>query len=228
MKLRIFDMETDVVFSDQYVNVIEIENRAYYRELVARFNQVFDGWETEKPFTIIGNTSEKLGKNDFLLINNAFMLEYVTKAISTKVQKYLTDEISNQQEGKELLKAIQEIKIKFEDILVDFNLDIEYNDNVSLSDFVKLFTPKVNFVDYEDITNTYKKLIKVISTLGLYKFLVLIDLRGYLDNNQIVEIYKEAKMAGINLLVIENKPELLLKYENKILIDIDLFELNSY
>jgi len=221
-------METDVVFSDQYVNVIEIENRAYYRELVARFNQVFDGWETEKPFTIIGNTSEKLGKNDFLLINNAFMLEYVTKAISTKVQKYLTDEISNQQEGKELLKAIQEIKIKFEDILVDFNLDIEYNDNVSLSDFVKLFTPKVNFVDYEDITNTYKKLIKVISTLGLYKFLVLIDLRGYLDNNQIVEIYKEAKMAGINLLVIENKPELLLKYENKILIDIDLFELNSY
>lgn len=228
MKLRIFDMETDVVFSDQYVNVIEIENRAYYRELVARFNQVFDGWETEKPFTIIGNTSEKLGKNDFLLINNAFMLEYVTKAISTKIQKYLTDEISNQQEGKELLKAIQEIKIKFEDILVDFNLDIEYNDNVSLSDFVKLFTPKVNFVDYEDITSTYKKLIKVISTLGLYKFLVLIDLRGYLDNNQIVEIYKEAKMAGINLLVIENKPELLLKYENKILIDIDLFELNSY
>ena len=221
-------METDVVFSDQYVNVIEIENRAYYRELVARFNQVFDGWETEKPFTIIGNTSEKLGKNDFLLINNAFMLEYVTKAISTKVQKYLTDEISNQQEGKELLKAIQEIKIKFEDILVDFNLDIEYNDNVSLSDFVKLFTPKVNFVDYKDITNTYKKLIKVISTLGLYKFLVIIDLRGYLDNNQIVEIYKEAKMAGINLLVIENKPELLLKYENKILIDIDLFELNSY
>ena len=29
MKLRIFDMETDVVFSDQYVNVLEIENRAY-------------------------------------------------------------------------------------------------------------------------------------------------------------------------------------------------------
>ena len=221
-------METEVVFSDQYVNVIEIENRAYYRELVSRFNQVFDSGETGKPFTIMENTSEKLGKNDFLLINNAFMLEYVTKAISTKVQKYLTDEISNQQEGKELLKLIQEIKMKFEDILIDFNLDIEYNDNVSLSDFVKLFTPKVNFVDYEDITNTYKKLIKVISTLGLYKFVVLIDLRGYLDNNQIIEIYKEAKMAGINLLMIENKPEVLLKYENKILIDNDLFELNSY
>lgn len=228
MELKIFELENKIFFTDDTVAVLEVLNRNYYRELISRFYRVFYGDSVEAPFSIIDNNFSILLKDDFVIVDNPFMLSYLTKAISTKLHKYINERLDVLDEGKELKIAIENFKCKFSEILVDLDLNIEYNDNISVMDFLKIFTPKIDFVDFEDVSKTYKKVINILSKLKLYKFLIFIDMRKYLSEEEIIDIYKYAKVQNVNLLVIENTSRKLLSYENKLIVDEELFELKAF
>lgn len=224
MELSIFELEKRIIFTDEYVSVLEIENQRLYVEIVSRFFQLFYGNEISQPFVIHDKSGINALKNDFVIVDNPFMLSYVSKAASAKLQKYILEKIQQTKEDKEITDLIEKLKIKFGEVFVDLELDLEYNDSISSADFLKILTPKLEFVDFYDISKTYKNLINILSRLKLYKFFIFVGVRRYLDNQQVVDLYKTAKVFGINLLILDNEIRELLPYENKLTVDKDLYE----
>lgn len=190
---------------------------------------MFYGEEVLEPFTLYEGNEATVLKKDFVVVDNPFMLSYVSKAIGAKLYKYILDQMEQREDSGKIRNMFEELKYKFIDVLVDLNLDLGYNESINESDFLKILTPKLDFVDFEDILRTYKRLIDVLSRLNLYKFIVLVNLRRFLSETDIVELYKYAKVHNTNLIILENENKLnLLEYENKLLVDEDLFETSTY
>lgn len=228
MELTIFELRHKIKFTDEYVNVLEIQNKKFFVEIISRLHQVFYGEEIIQSFVLTENNNSTILKNEFLIVDNPFMLSYVSKVVCAKLQKFIIDKIQQTDELKEIELLIEKLKVKFSDVFLDLNLELEYNQSVNSLDFLKILTPKIDFVDFENVSNTYKNLINILSKLNLYKFIIFVGLRDYLNEEEIIDIYKTAKVFGVNLLVIENNHQNLLPYENKLIVDKDLFEQNIY
>ena len=79
---------------------------------------------------------------------------------------------------------------------------------------------KFNEYYYDNPFDNIICLFDLISNFKLYKIIVLVNLKLFFNDEEIVEIYKSALQRNIKLLVIEYSEEnYLLEYENKLYID---------
>jgi len=228
MKLKIFDLETEIFFNEQYVNVLEIENKTYFKNLLTRFYKVYNGIEVLEPFILIENNINELS-DEFEIIQNPFNLGWLSKNLCIKFHKYLQEKIKNTEKEISIKDYIKEINSIFIDLFIDLDLNLEYNMDVNSQDLIKIFLPKIEFTDFDNTLNTYKKIVDVISRLKIFKFLIFIDVKKYLNKEDFIKLYKFVKQRNLNILIIESSlNDELLTYENKIIADNDLYERNIY
>ena len=89
-----------------------------------------------------------------------------------------------------------------------------------LNDLLKAFELKIDTIYYTTIVEKIEFIIDIISTLKIATILVIPNLKIYLDENELIEIYKYSIYNNVQLLIIENSnSEELLKYEIKNIID---------
>lgn len=225
MELKIFELENPIKFSDSFVNVLEIQNLKLYRSVVARFYQVFNGIETNTPFSVTKDGKFFELKKDFCIIQNPFDLTNINKAVSTKLIKYIIQQISSLDKELKLTQIIEDLKNEFNNIFIDLDLDLEYNADVGIAEMLKTINPKLSFEDYNNISGIYQKLFNVSAKLNAFDLIILINAKQYLTEEELIQIYKSAKIYNLNILVLEPTIQTkILPYENKLLVDEDLFE----
>lgn len=152
--------------------MLEIENIHLYSNLISRLYQVANGIDISEPFILQDNSNLIDLYNSFAIISNPFNLETFNKPINTKLQKYLVENLSGAEQEKAIWNKLKELNDYFCDFLIDFDLEIDYNDNITLQDFIKALSPKVELVDYVNIKNTYLKILSIVSRLHSFKFII--------------------------------------------------------
>ena len=94
------------------------------------------------------------------------------------------------------------------------------DDDLEISDLLKIFKVKIDVSCYCTIMEKIEFIINVLSTLKIANILVIPNLKTYLNEEELVELYKYSVYNNINLLVVENSTsEKKLKYEVKNIID---------
>ena len=79
---------------------------------------------------------------------------------------------------------------------------------------------------YDSIVDNIEYIINIISTLKIASVLVIPNLKVYLDEKELLEIYKYSIYNNVRLLIIENnKCEKIMKYERKNIIDEEFDEI---
>ena len=112
------------------------------------------------------------------------------------LRKYLIDEIN---------------EIPFE-----FNM----NSDIDVQDLLKIFNVKIDTSCYISIVEKIEFIIDIISNFKIAEILVIPNLKTYLNEYELLEIYKYSIYNNVNLLLVENVLEnKLLKYEQKNIID---------
>lgn len=218
MKLKINGLENEILFNENECNVLICKDKKFFRHIIETLNDKINGLESNEIFLLDDNNEEiKIDKSIYLVID-IFNIDYNNKKILNKIYNIISDRV-------ELSKEIEmnDIIIKLRNYLIEEINEIPFEfimkDELDVKEILKLFDLKI---DKENYTNTIEKielLIDIISTLKIADILVIPNMKTYLTDEEIIEIYKYSLYNNVKILSIEKELISKLKYENILLID---------
>ncbi len=226
MNIKFFEIETPIYFRQGVISVLEIHNKLLFKNLVMNLYKINQGLSTDTSINIIDKDEISSLKN-FELITDVFNIN--ESGINNKITKFLNSELENSDLYKPVLESLENLKGNFLRFFDDFPFELCYNDNVTILDLLKDFSPKISFqsqVSYLGIINNYLKAIKLLNITNL---IIFVDIKKYLSIDEIKEFYSNIFMIDIPVLIIESTSADLIKdYEWKLIIDDDLYEKSSF
>lgn len=222
MRLSCFEYGIDLLFQENQVNVLVLENQQVYSRVLGTILQQIAG---EESVWQLSDCDKELQINKCVtLVHSPFLLDVNSKKYLTflyKEMQIVVDEFCEESVGEinativNCLDAIAK-KISYP---VNFNLDL------SMTDVFKLYDVHFDFQEstlMEKILN-YIQLEKVL--VGT-KLIIFVNLKDYFDEAQMQEIYKTAFYNKMPLLLIEAVKRDCLSEEKYCIIDKDKCVIN--
>ncbi len=215
MKFRVSFIETCIETSDEYIRCMEIENKNYFYRLVYLLNNYYENKDSNDELTLID-------KFDYKLVTDYFNININDKKMLNAVFKFVKENVDEASYDK-LLKAYQKIHTLFKTAIYDIDIPITTEEEINMDNIIKLMGIKVK--EEEGILKNLLILIELIRELKNYDMLILINLKQYLTNEELQELYKYAIYNKVTILLIDNSCYgIAKKYEKKLIIDDNLEE----
>ena len=218
MIMSIFGLENKIVFEEGKINVLEIYNKKLFYNLITILNENDNGQEDNQIVLFEDGIRVSIEKNVFVL-TDMFNVDFNSKKITNKLYNLLAENIKNRQDNE-----LENISLELRNYLIEEinELPFEFNmkSEIELSDLLKAFDLKIDTMCYTSVVEKIEFFIAIISILKIATILVIPNLKTYLDDDELLEIYKYSIYNNVKLLVIESKSsDELLKYETKNIID---------
>ena len=218
MIMSIMGFENKIQFKDDMINVLEIYNQKLFSEIINTINNQCNG-EEDNQIVLMENDKRLSFEKTVYLLTDVFNIDFNSKKILSKIYSILTHNVENRQDDE-----LENITLKLRNYLIEEinELPFEFNieSEIDLTDVLKIFNVKIDTSCYSTIIEKIEFIINIISTLKIANILVIPNLKTYLTDEEILEIYKYSIYNNVKLLIIENKNgEKLLKYEQKNIID---------
>lgn len=218
MNIKINFLENIIKIEEGKINNIEINNKSYFYRIVNELYKVSKGLDSEDVEII---SSEKK-KNNINMILNLFDFELYTKKYLNEIIKYIlfnTPEITQEKINKKYNNFVLEI-LK---LISEYDLPLNVNEEMNFQDILKNVKFSIN--NKKTILENLFLIIDLESILKINDLLIFVNLKQYLNEADIKELYKYAIYNDVKLTLIDNQ---LYKdkneFENKIIIDSDLNE----
>ena len=211
-------LDNPIEIAENVVNVLILESPRCFRELVCDIKEISNKLE--------GKT--KLSKDFEIIPYDKFVhTVFSAEAIDINCKKILNKIIGNLREiaySEIMCEKTMKINCEFlgyiSDLTENTTLDLIY-DEFNIDSLLKVINLKIatneknfleNLCDYIDIVN---------ETFGFEIFLFF-NLKAYLEDEELIELYKHCNYRKIKLLICENTVRQKLTYEKLIIVDKDL------
>lgn len=220
MMISFENLTKPIDFNDNNINVLCIENKKLYRNVVNSFynenpeeQNIFFS-EDYNPFKFRGNI--------------CFVNDFYNLSISSSVIKKLYDEIAvfcNNELQEETTNIKSQI-IKLIDLVIkNFDYDFNYNLDVNLQDLFKIQNVKPA-ISNVSLLSSLLDYILVINKYIAPKCFLLLNLHLYFNELELSDFYKELTYNNINIFVVENNKNFETNiFEKVTIIDNDLCEI---
>lgn len=224
MKIRIIGFENEIDLSNaEVVNIIEIKDVNCFSNIIGIINNSMNGIETNEAFLLGDNEEElKINKECYLLLD-LFNIDYNSKKILTKIYECIETNINNNQDYE-----IESLALKIRNYLIqeinELPFEFTMKSELDITEILKLFSLKIDSDNYQTLLEKIEILIDILSTLKIAKVLIIPNLKLYLNNNELVELYKYSLYNNIKLILIERDNHSKLKYEQIITIDENFYD----
>lgn len=220
MKLQINYLENEIIINKGEINSIEVENKTYFYRIIKDLISYNDGGSENVIF--YDDIGEIKLENKISLIIDYFNFDLHIKKYTTKILKKIDDEIS-ENERIDLAKIYVKLSEKINKIINNFDFNIEINNDFELEKTLKYLN--IGISSKENILENLMLLIELEKTLRLSNLIVFVNLKEYLEKEELVELYKYAIYNDVQLLLIDYRSYgVSLQYEKKLIIDSNLEE----
>ena len=220
MIMSIIGFENKIIFKSEKINVLEIYDKKLFANFIGYINEQCNGEGEEDNRIVLMNDSkrQKIGKNIFLL-TDLFNIDFNSKKILNKIYAVIEQNIKNRQDD-EINKIILSLRKYLIDEINEIPFEFNMNSDIDVQDLLKIFNVKIDTSCYISIVEKIEFIIDIISNFKIAEILVIPNLKTYLNEYELLEIYKYSIYNNVNLLLVENVLEnKLLKYEQKNIID---------
>ncbi len=212
MKLRINGFENEIIFGDKNINVLEIKDAKCFTHIIDILNQEINGIENNEIFLLDENEDELKIEKEMYLVFDLFNIDYNNKKILNKIYELINRSIKNTQE-----LDIYEMVFKLRNYLIqeinELPFEFVMKSDISIPEVLKLFDLRIDKSNYTNILERIEILIDLLSVLSISQILVVPNLKMYLSDEELVELYKYSLYNNVKLLVIERECTSKLKYE---------------
>ncbi|MEG0129050.1 type II-A CRISPR-associated protein Csn2 [Clostridium sp.] len=219
------NIEYDIEFTDEYVSVLEIQEKSLFNKVIYRLNKAIACGEDVEGVRLYSDCLEMtLGKAAILVydmfnpnINQSKIIKYLYEEVSKDYTALFEEEgVFNNQ--KPILQSVN-------DILLEYEYQFTKRDILDIKDILKIMDVKFDTDYYDNPLENIYLLFDLINNFKICKVLILVNCKCYYTEEDLNEVYKMAKYKGINLLLIESyKDEKHRPLERKIVIDEDFDE----
>lgn len=218
MKIRLNNFQNDINLFDGLVTIIEIRNSKYYAKLIQSINDQINGYENNEIILLSENDELLQLEKEVMLVIDLYNIDFNSKKILTKIYSTIAANVKNAQ-NHEIKDILCKLRHCLDLELMELPFDFHLKEFVEIEDLLKIFSVKIEDLTCQTILERLELLIDIISTLNLAKILVIPNLKLYLDEKELVEIYKYSMYNELKLILIERNCESKLSYEQVMCID---------
>ena len=222
MNLKINYFDNQIRLNKENIQVIEIENKKTFYRLVNDLYSIKNNEKLNEIYFFDDNNQEINMYDKVELYINFFDLELNSKKNLNMLNKNIVNNI-NDQEKNEILNNFKKLYKSFNKILFNIDIPIILNNDITIEDIVKFF--KISINKHNDLLDNLLLLIDLEKTLKINEILFFINLKQYLNKNELIELYKYLLYNNIVVLLIDSQSYgICNEYEKKIIIDEELEE----
>lgn len=223
MKLKLNGFENEIEFEEEMVNVISVNNVECFRNIITSINSKILGEEINEVF-LLNDEKEELDMNkEVLMVLDVFNIDYNSKKILSKIYELIEEKIVMNQDF-EIDNKIFELRNYIIEEINELPFEFIMKDEIKIMDILKMYSLKIDSDNYNKLTEKIEFLIDIISTLKIAKILIIPNMKLFLTDEEVVEVYKYSLYNNVNLLIIERNDRKKLKYEKKIVIDENFYD----
>lgn len=222
MKINVNYIENELIVEDNKILNIEIYNKKFFYRFIKDLNLIEDG-NTIEEITAFNKQNEEITlTNKIEILSNFLDFDLYNKKYSSDFQKYIVKN-SEEKNIDKIVKEYSKVYDSISNIVNLIDIPITIKNDFDFESIIKSFKFEVNFFD--NLLNNLIDLLEVKLNLSKEKIYVFINLKSYLSNEDLLELYKYIFAKNINSIFIDtNKYDDLNDNVNKIIIDTDLDE----
>ena len=222
MRLSIKYIDNVITFDNKSINCLEIENKSYFYKIVNDINNISVGNIIEDVIFTDDEYKELNLSNKINITFDYFNFDFNSKKIISIINKKVNENISINDKD-DLSKLYNKIRKIYLPILNDMDLNIDINNDFDLDLMIKLLNITIKSKD--NLLDNLFLLIDIEKELNINKIIVFINLKQYLNKNELIELYKYLLYNNIVVLLIDSQSYgICNEYEKKIIIDEELEE----
>lgn len=218
MKLKINGFEDEIVFKEGIVNVLTIKDPKCFSHIIETLNALVEGIETTEIF-LLGEDEEELNiEREIYLLFDLFHIDYNSKKVLSKIYEIIADNIEKSQD-LEVARLSLELRNYIIQEINELPFEFIIKEQIDIPELLKLYNLKIDTENYGSVPERIEVLIDIISTLKIATILVVPNLKTYLSEKELIELYKYSLYNNVKILLIEREERNALKYEQNIVID---------
>lgn len=222
MKINIDYIDNSIILENGKIMVLEIENKQLLFRLIKNFTDLGNGDFIDEIKTFDNDNKEINISNKILVLSDFFNFNLDTKKYLNQINKIIIDNIKDSGDNT-LLILYQKLLHKYNKVIKETELPIVINNEVNVESLVKMIKLKLNLSD--NLLDNLLSLIDLEKIAKTNEFLVLVNLKLYLTEKELEELYKYAIYNEVKLMLIDSKSYgCKTIFENKLIIDNNLVE----
>ncbi len=222
MKINVNYIENELIVEDNKILNIEIYNKKFFYRFIKDLNLIENGNTIEEIIAFNKQNEEITLTNKIEILSDFLDFDLYNKKYSSDFQKYIVKN-SEEKNIDKIVKEYSKVYDSISNIVNLIDIPITIKNDFDFESIIKSFKFEVNFFD--NLLNNLIDLLEVKLNLSKEKIYVFINLKSYLSNEDLLELYKYIFAKNINSIFIDtNKYDDLNDNVNKIIIDTDLDE----
>lgn len=224
MIIRIMGFENPIDFKEDYVNVLEISNVQQFSSFVLKFDKALHDMEYTELVLLDQNIRLDFSKNT-LMVMDVLSINYNDKKIVNEAYNLMNNEVmqdnSLNNDYQKLVNDVYNYLLRF---TTNLTFDTYISNDVKINDLLKVFSFKIDNEYAESILEKILLLIDIIVALKPNMLLIFVNLKCFLTQAELMELYKYVLYKNQKILLVENKKQELLQYENKNVLEADYYD----
>lgn len=221
MILRVDYLDNEIKIDNNKILAIEIENKKYFYRTVSGLYRLSRG-EIIDEFQFYNDSMKEINIPNIQVISDFFNIDLDSKKISSELQKNIILSI-DEKTMQELINNYKRIYTSFNKVLNNIDLPLIMNQDFNPEIFIKVL--KLSIQKKDDLLENLLLLIDINRILEMKQIFFFINLKQYLTNSELIELYKYAIYNCISIILIDSQSYgPTLEYEKKLIIDDNLDE----
>lgn len=222
MKIKVKYIDNEIQFEDDKINAIEIENKKYFYRFVMDLYNISNACVIEDISFFSENLKELNYEGKIKLYFNYFDFDFNAKKYINDISKLITTTISDIQRDA-IIKQYNKLVNLYNKLLMNIDLPLCVNNDTTMENINK--TMKIQINNTNDLLENILLLIDLEKAIPNYNILIFINLKQYLNKDELIELYKYAIYNQIKIILIDSMAYgVTLEYEKKLIIDSNLDE----
>ena len=212
MNLNINFLENNIIISNEYISVLEVENKKTFYRIVNLLNKFSLGETIEEIDFYVENEEKNNIKINLFL--DYFNWNLDSKKINNELQKNIIDKLT---------KIYKKLYNTLNKMLLEVELPLEITQDFDINIFIK--NMKVTLQQKNELLDNLLLIIDITNILKLNDLLIFVNLKQYLSTTELIELYKYSIYNNIKILLIDSQTYgPTLEFEKKLIVDENLDE----
>lgn len=221
MIIKVGTFSSHVDFTNNYLNVLEIEDKRLYANIVTSFYNAINDDPTKEKLILLINDELSSISNSLFMIMDVYSFDFNIRKINNKLINLLEKNIINDDILRLTIEnKIYEIVNLIPEVTSILSLDLIWDNEIKIQKILNLFSIRFD-QNYDD--NYFQrtlKIVDIVKELEICDILVLCNLKSFLDDEELKELYKYIRFKEQNTLILESIVDnRLIYHERKIIVD---------
>lgn len=219
MNLAYLDLFNHIELNEHTVNVLVIENKNLFREMIQQFMQASLGLDSK---WVLSDKGRIVSLNKVsTIINEPFNIDLNERKLLDGLYNEMVSVAMNEVHYMETNQMRTCILTCINNIIQDIDYPFVESEDVSLPNLFKL--SGVHFENYEGgILERLSSYAYLCYRFKKFKLLSFVNLKTYFTDEELIEFYKDMEYKKISIILFENREYSQLANEKTTVIDNDL------